>query len=43
MVLELTLISKDIVTEVSISEETFPTELDSPNNKYLKDIDLNFM
>jgi hypothetical protein len=43
MVLELTFISKAIVKEATLSNETFPTELDSPNNKYLSDIDLKFM
>ena len=42
-VLELTLISKEIVNQVVISTETFPTHLDSPNNKYLPDINLDFM
>lgn len=42
-VLELTLISKEIVNQVVISTETFPTHLDSPNNKYLPDINLNFL
>ena len=44
MVLEITFISKEIVNgEVSFSDETFPTHLDSPNNKHLPDINLNFM
>jgi hypothetical protein len=43
MVLELTFISKAIVKEATLSNETFPTELDSPNNKYLSDIYLKFM
>lgn len=43
-VLELTFISKEIVDGLpNISNETFPTHLDSPNNKYLPDINLNFM
>jgi len=43
MVLELTFISKAIVTNVSFSDETFPTKLDNPNSRVLPDLDLNFI
>lgn len=43
IVLELTFVPKEIVSEVSLSTETFPTELDAPNNSNNPDINLNFI
>jgi hypothetical protein len=42
-VIELTFVSKDLVTSAELNNETFPTELDSPNNCDLPDIDLYFI
>jgi hypothetical protein len=43
MVLELTFVPKDTVTEVSLSVESFPTSLDTPNDVTASDINLNFI
>lgn len=43
MVLELTLVPKSLVPEASLSTETFPTNLDTPNDPSVPDINLNFI
>lgn len=43
MVLELTFVPKSLVPEAIITTETFPTDLDSPNNSNTPDIILNFI
>lgn len=43
IVLELTFVPKALVPEAIISTETFPTELDAPNNSNNPDINLNFI
>lgn len=43
IVFELTFVPKDLITEVSFSTESFPTELDTPNNPDSPDINLNFI
>ena len=43
MVLELTFIPKDIVNNVTDSVESFPTELDAPNNPYFEELKLDFV
>ena len=43
IVLELTFVPKALVPEASISTETFPTALDTPNNSNNPDINLDFI
>jgi hypothetical protein len=43
VVLELTFVPKALVPEAIISTETFPTDLDAPNNINIPDINLNFI
>lgn len=43
MVLELTFVPKELVTEATLSNETFPTNLDTPNDPSVSDINLNFI
>lgn len=43
MILELTFVPKSLVPEVSLSTENFPTNLDTPNNPSVPDINLNFI
>lgn len=42
-VLELTFIAKDIVSDVSICQSAYPSELDMPNHPDRVDFDLNFL
>jgi len=43
IVLELTFVPKALVSEATISVETFPTALDTPNNSNNPDINLDFI
>jgi hypothetical protein len=43
IVLELTFVPKALVPEATISVETFPTALDTPNNSNNPDINLDFI
>lgn len=43
IVLELTFVPKSLVPEAIVTTETFPTDLDSPNNLNNPDIILNFI
>lgn len=43
IVLELTFVPKALVPEAILSTETFPTDLDAPNNVNAPDINLNFI
>lgn len=42
-VIELSFVSKDIVTNVSMDKSFYPTKLDTPNSVYLEDYDLSFV